>query len=1424
LTGGPGNDLVLGDGGADVYRFSRGDGSDVFSDDSSEYDTLEIYGYTPAEVTIAADAARHNSIVLTFAGTDDRLLLDQGSNTVHSFDAIVFEDGTVWNRATIEAMALASVPMDAGANEIYGYDGSETIRAGGGDDLIESRYGTDVLEFARGDGRDTVLNSYPDTLRLIDAVPADIEILGETFGDGSVTVHILGTRDAIRFENGTSGFNRIEFSDGSVWTSTEIAAAVVARPESAFGPLTIGGTTGNDTFDSTPRDEWIYGSRGDDTYNYERGDGHDFINDLRSTSQVGNIDTLNFLDIASTEIVAGHDRQDAQDLVISFRGFGGSITIDNFFETSLRYQIERFVFSDAVTLDAAAMAALAAPAIVPATSGADKIVGTDAADTIDALAGDDVVEAGAGADDITGGLGNDRLSGGDGADTYRFALGDGRDFIVDNDWVDANTLVLSGYSAGDLAFRWDLVTGRVVLDLGASGDAITFATSTEGSLSYGDGVAAFAFGDVALDDGTLLSAADVLGMMDVPASDMRFGTDAIDDVFVNDAVSTYFEDYEGSDTYAYARGDGIDAFIDWSGDAGEYDQLILHGINPGDITAITEGSYWFTVGYAESAPGAGDGGTFALNVSTQVDFGEGFVDMTGIEEVHFADGTVWTYDDFAARVVQEPQPVTSGDDAYYGSDAADTIELLGGDDFAAGNGGADTYVYTRGDGNDIYEDQAATGEVSGTIVLHDIDPAEVTVSRRFDDLAIDIAARAGDGSDAGSIRLSSYFSYAGAFEGVSLVFDDGTIVTQADLAAEFLAPQQTAGNDHVLGTEGADLFAPGPGDDLVDPVGGNDTFRYVRGDGDDIVASSYVVDGHRLELFGISPAEVSVLRHASDLVLEFSESAPGAGDGGSIRFLDGYDAAGYDMLALAAIVFEDGTTWSRADIAAAYVAGRTGGGDDAVVNAGPALTYEMGAGDDTVETGATGDTYVYRNGDGNDVIVENGGTGNVERVYVPGSGAEGGSYVSLAGPDVVDFADLDEADISYERFGDDLVVRIAADAGRGIAAGSVTIRDAFAGNAFTDTHVETLRFADESERAVSDVLAALIAAAPTAGDDRLGGSGGDDLLVGGTGDDVIDGKDGSDTYAYTRGDGNDVIFDVPGAGWYDEVDTLELHGIARADVTFVSTYNGIEVVIAESAPGAGDGGSIVVDGMAVDGMPAETGIERVVFDDGTIVGRDAIVAEVLLNAATDGDDEITGDSGANVIAGLGGNDVLDGVEGDDTYVYTRGDGYDVILETGFYDQDRLELHGIDPAEVLFEREGLRRDSPPSREKREGASRGIEIGPSGGCFTDLNPTLDARCKDGPIRNQLAGAVLDCHTTGDHAGRPSDFCPVVAIQERACAPDLNCGPGGKGFKEDGSAYTLEARNKVQAVAFERRFVRTSGGQPSIELNPCLRADTN
>lgn len=68
------------------------------------------------------------------------------------------------------------------------------------------------------------------------------------------------------------------------------------------------------------------------------------------------------------------------------------------------------------------------------------------------------------------------------------------------------------------------------------------------------------------------------------------------------------------------------------------------------------------------------------------------------------------------------------------------------------------------------------------------------------------------------------------------------------------------------------------------------------------------------------------------------------------------------------------------------------------------------------------------------------------------------------------------------------------------------------------------------------------------------------------------------------------------------------------------------------------------------------------------------------------------------------------------------------------------------AAVLFDRESLSGHPAPRRETGKGSACGIEFGPSRNGFTDVNPTLDTRCKDGPIRNQLAGAVLTANGVG------------------------------------------------------------------------------
>lgn len=65
--------------------------------------------------------------------------------------------------------------------------------------------------------------------------------------------------------------------------------------------------------------------------------------------------------------------------------------------------------------------------------------------------------------------------------------------------------------------------------------------------------------------------------------------------------------------------------------------------------------------------------------------------------------------------------------------------------------------------------------------------------------------------------------------------------------------------------------------------------------------------------------------------------------------------------------------------------------------------------------------------------------------------------------------------------------------------------------------------------------------------------------------------------------------------------------------------------------------------------------------------------------------------------------------------------------------------------------------------------------------------------------------------DGTGRGTPIVPVV-IQERAICENPDAGPDGAGFRQDGAAYTLEARTVPQAVAFAqntRDEIRLLGG---------------
>jgi DNA (cytosine-5)-methyltransferase 1 len=85
---------------------------------------------------------------------------------------------------------------------------------------------------------------------------------------------------------------------------------------------------------------------------------------------------------------------------------------------------------------------------------------------------------------------------------------------------------------------------------------------------------------------------------------------------------------------------------------------------------------------------------------------------------------------------------------------------------------------------------------------------------------------------------------------------------------------------------------------------------------------------------------------------------------------------------------------------------------------------------------------------------------------------------------------------------------------------------------------------------------------------------------------------------------------------------------------------------------------------------------------------------------------------------------------------------------------------------------------------------------------LNPTLDARCKDGPIRNQLAGAVLACHTTG--AGFWREGMGTLRAREQDSHENVVIMAHGQANAEIGKNVcpTLSCNHEVPIATYDMR----------------------
>ncbi len=368
----------------------------------------------------------------------------------------------------------------------------------------------------------------------------------------------------------------------------------------------------------------------------------------------------------------------------------------------------------------------------------DALFGGAGVDVLNGGAGDDVMNGEGDADTLDGGVGNDTLSGGEGNDTYLFGKGDGQDFLsYDYDPV-AGKLNTLQFKAG-VAPSEVVVTRSgfdLVLSIAGSTDKVTvqhffYADQLDNGYSplqqvkFADGtvwntnaIAAKVFAGSATAEtlvGTTISdtinglagndvisgrgGADTLnGGVGDDTLNGEGDADTLDGGVGNDTLSGG----EGNDTYLFGKGDGQD-FLSYDYDpvAGKLNTLQFKaGVAPSEVV-VTRSDFDLVLSIA--------GSTDKVTVqhffyADQLDNG-----YSPLQQVKFADGTVWDSTTLQATLASNIVTGTTGVDVLAGTADADRLLGLDGNDTltgAAGNdwldGGIGTDRMTGGAGNDVY--------------------------------------------------------------------------------------------------------------------------------------------------------------------------------------------------------------------------------------------------------------------------------------------------------------------------------------------------------------------------------------------------------------------------------------------------------------------------------------------------------------------------------------------------------------------------------------------------------------------------------------------------------------------------------------------------------------------------------------------------
>ncbi|MCB1592241.1 MAG: calcium-binding protein, partial [Alphaproteobacteria bacterium] len=509
ITGGAGDDTIIGDDDVFGNALSGGDGDDLImgglGNDTltggNDADTLSYAYITGAGAGITIDlsagsvnagagdvdtmgdlfenliaTSRNDTIIGNTldndidggAGTDtidysgragtggltvDFSVLDIDGFSVLTFGGLPEQDRLMNIEYLTGTNDADTVTGDNAANIYLGMGGNDVISGGNGDDTIDGGTGNDTLNGDAGD--DTLIGG------------AGIDVI-----DGGSNTAVGDTVDY----SAASGVLDINLTTGVVSADGFGDSDTVTNIENIIGGSgtnTITGDAGNNVITGGASTDNFFGSLGNDTYT---GNGGTNTLDY-STLSSGTVD-VRWTGAATNTINKSAGGTDTFTGVQTINGSTGTDTL-----TLLASGLT--VVSSGAYFSPDALATLIGVENVEGSSGVDTVSGTTLANVINGNDGNDILGGGAGDDTISGGNGDDTIDGGADDDTLSGDAGD--DTIRGGagvDVIDGGTNTAVGdtvdYSAESGVVNVNLATGVVSADGTGSTDTVTNMENVRG--------------------------------------------------------------------------------------------------------------------------------------------------------------------------------------------------------------------------------------------------------------------------------------------------------------------------------------------------------------------------------------------------------------------------------------------------------------------------------------------------------------------------------------------------------------------------------------------------------------------------------------------------------------------------------------------------------------------------------------------------------------------------------------------------------------------------------------------------------------------------------------------------------------------------------------------------------------------------------